>query len=1019
MRYRFGRYELDEETGELRRDGEAVALQPKPFALLRILLRERDRVVSGDELFAALWPEVTVTASSLARAVSLARRAIGDTHRGERIRSVPRLGYRFVGEVIEIGRARPAVGAAGPGAAEPAAAGPALDPHAGEPFVGRAGALRALREAWQRAASGAGGLALVSGAPGIGKTRLVERFASEVERAGGAVLVGRCREDVPAFWPFAQVLRALLARGADPAALAALTESAAELAFLLPELGSPADRAPAAVSPGQQRFLLFDGVTRALLRESRRDPLLLVLEDLHWAGDSSLRMLEHLAYEIADAPILVVATVRDEPRPREHPVEQVLPLLRRQPRCLELPLDRLARRDVAELLEQVLGRAAPPDLTSELFAHSEGVPLFLREAIRLLSSRGDLQHPERARRWALTLPARARDLIQRPLDRLSPGCSDLVRAGAVLGREFTLALATAVAEVPRDVALDLLDEAERAGVLEAAPEAPGSWRFAHALFREAAAEAIPTGTRARLHARAADELTALHAGDPERAVAAVATHLHAALGVVDPARACEVAIRAARRAASLLAHDRAASHYEQALAAQDQIRGGDPALRIETLLDLGEALRLAGDRDRRRAVFAEAMDRAAEHGQPIQAARAAIGFCDLSDWAADDAEAATRVEAAFGQVPEAAALERAGLLTRLAYLSLRRDGERSLRLAREAVDAARRTGDAGVLQEALYALLFRLAGPDHLKERAALAEEAVAAARASRLEDTTLIAMLDVACDSIAQGDLAGAQRWRTQVSQVVGGEPHPVLLWHVRTFDAGAAIAQGRFAEGERLLAEGARLGERIGHPYARGVARGMQVWLLRERGRHAEVLDIFPPRRPVRMGPRQWVQAIIGRSLVAAGRPDEALAHYQDLVARGPSAIPRNIRWQATLAELAHLCADLGDAERADAFVEVLEPVAEQHGVLPLPIFYSGPLAACLGRLHALRGRLHEAERCFEAALASVETLGARPAQVRVLRDLAALLARIGETARAREVREQAAALAAELGGAGNAAA
>jgi DNA-binding winged helix-turn-helix (wHTH) protein/tetratricopeptide (TPR) repeat protein len=1009
MRYRFGRFELDEEAGELRREGKAVPLQPKPFGLLQMLLRERERVVENEEIFEALWPGVTVTPSSLTRAVSLARRAIGDTNKGALISHLARRGYRFTGEVTEIGRPRRGEAPQAPATPTPATSADA------DPFVGRSDAEQTLRGAWHDAASGRGGLVLVSGAAGIGKTRLVGRLVAEAERSGGVTLLGRCREDVPAFWPWAQVLRGLLERGAEPATLLEQPGVADELIEWLPELATSgsepepgSDAKSAALSPEQQRFLLFEAVARMLLRESRRDPLLVWLEDVQWAGASSLRLLEHLAYEVTEARLLLVVTVRDEPRPRDHPVEQVLPTLRQQPRSVDLPLRHLSRGDVSALLEQVIGRAPPSDLTSELFAHSEGVPLFLREAIRLLAERGDLAHPERVRRWALTLPARALDLIRQPLDRLSPACLALVESGAVLGREFPLGLVAAVADEQRDAALDLLDEAERAGVLEAATETPGSWRFVHALFREAAYDAISAGSRARLHARAAVELERRHAGELEQVVSELATHHHAALAVVDPERAFELAVRAARRATRLLAHDHAVTHYGQALAALDQLPTTDSGRRLETLIALGEAHLLAGERERRRAVFAEAMDAARAQGRALEAAVAAVGFCDLADWAAEDPEAYERVADALELVPDGADALRAALLTRLAYLSMRRAMERSESLAREAVAAARQAGDILVLQEALYALFFRLAGPDHLKERATVAEEMLEAVRASRLTDTSLIAMLDMASDRVTVGDLAEATRWRDRVEPLLGAEPRPVLLWHVRTFDAGVAIAQGRFEAAERLVGESARLGQRIEHPYARGVDRALRAWLMHEQGRHEEVLEIFPPRRPVRIGPRQWVGAVIGRTLAALGRADEARLYYEDLMAAGPETIPRNIRWHGVMAELAHLCADLGDADGAESILALLEPVAEQHGVRPLAIHYVGPFTHPLARLHQQIGELRKAERLFERALESVDALGAKPARRRILVDYAELLVATGDAARAGELRAEAAALA-----------
>jgi DNA-binding winged helix-turn-helix (wHTH) protein len=1006
MRFRFGRYELDEEAGELRCDGRPAAIQPKPFALLCLLVRERGRAVSSDELLDLLWPGVAVTPGSLTRAVSLARRAIGDERR-EWLRNVSRRGYRFTAdvEVAEAPAARPAAGAA---------------PEDTRPFVGRGDALARLRSLWSEARAGRGGIALVIGPAGIGKTHLVERFGAEVEAEGSLVLPARARagEGVPAFWLWAQVLRGLAQRGPEPEALRALTGAPAELEGLVPGLDASAGSA-AGLGAEQRRFLFFDGVARLLAKAARRRPLCLVLEDLQWAGAPSLRLLDHLAWEVPGGALLAVGTVREEPRPEGDPLDALLAALRQQGRCAEIPLRGLSRGEVAELLERRLERPAPADLSSELYARTEGVPLVLLEAIRLLEERGELRDPERVRRWSVSLPARTLDLIRRPLARLSPGCAELLEGAAVLGREFAPSLAAAVAERSRDEAALLLDEAARAGAVERVPGDPAAWRFTHALVREAAYEGIAAGRRALLHRRAAEALERRHAVDPERVVAEIAHHRHESLAVGDPELAHAWAVRAAERAARLLAHEQAALHYAQAVAALDAADPVDPVRRLSALFALGEAHRLAGDRPRRRGAFAAAIEAARSLGRPSDRARAAVGFCDLSEWAPSDPEGLAFVSQALAELPADGGLERAQLLTRLAYLSMREHPAQAEPVAREAVALARREADSAVLQDALYTLFFLLAGPDHLEERAALAEESLASMRRAGATDTALITLVDMACERVLLGDRSGALRWRALAGDIAGGDPHHGRLFHLRLFDAGHALLEGRFADAARLAEEAVRLGRRIGHPYTQGIDRSIRAALARERGDDAGLLRIFEPTRPIRLGPVQWVQAQVARSLAALGRAEEARSFHAELVAPGVETIPRNIRWHDTIVEIAHLCADLGDEDTARSLVALLTPVAHHHGVLPLSIYYAGPFTRALARLHETLGHEGEAGALYEQALAASAALAAQPMQARVLAEHGRFLLRRGERASARERLGEACRLATALGMQGVAAA
>jgi DNA-binding winged helix-turn-helix (wHTH) protein len=1004
MVHRFGDYELDETAGELRHRGRAVEIQPKPFALLALLVRERARIVPAREILDALWPDTSVTPASLSRAISHARRAIGDTHRGALIKSFSRRGYRFCADVLALGERVEPTSPNASGPREPAAV-----------FVGREDALARLERAFAGAASGRGAVAIVSGPAGIGKTRLVEHFAGLAGASGARVLFARNRaeEGVPPFWLWVQVLRRLIEADAARALLREAAARSRELAELLPELaGAKVDtREPRASDSEHARFLLFDAVARALARVSRGRPLVIVLEDLQWADPPSLRLLEHLAFEAASEPILVLASVRAGFRERGHPLDRTLAVLRQQERTLELTLDGFSRREVGALLDRTLGRPAPSDLISELFARTEGVPLFLREAIRLLGERGVLEAPEKIPRAGIALPGRALDLIRRALDALSDPARSLVAAGAVLGREFTLAAAAELAEIERDSGLDWIDEATRAGVLEACPDDAASWRFTHALFQEAAYAGLEAGERVRLHLRAARRLERDHASDVGSVIAELAHHHHRALAISDAERALACALRAAEQATQLGAWEQAAQHYEQAVAALAHVRPAEPKRRLGVLLALGESCRLSGERTRRREVFAQAMTIARELGRSEDLARAAIGISDLQDWGVRDDPAQEAVREALRAVGDAPSIARARLLTRLAYFEVRSAHEVAQPIAREAAELARVAGDPEALQDALYVLHFSLGGPDHTAERAQLGEEIVRVARGSRSGDRALIALLDVASDRLMLGDAAGARALRARAAAIAGERPPPAMRWNQGVYATGVALLEGRFDEAATLTRDTFVLGERAEHPYARAVWNAHRMLLAHERGDAEQVLVVFESSFGARERPQEWVQAMAARAKLALGREAEALALFSSLARDEFRDIPRNLRWTGKMVEFAMLCAELGDAARAKSLYDLLAPVEHQHGVMPIAICYGGPVRYVLARLCETIGRREDAVALYEDAHAAAGVLGARPMQARIALRLGVCLG-ARDRRRAKPLFEESARLAGELG-------
>jgi hypothetical protein len=581
----------------------------------------------------------------------------------------------------------------------------------------------------------------------------------------------------------------------------------------------------------------------------------------------------------------------------------------------------------------------------------------------------------------VVLPARALDLIRRPLERLSGATAALVSAAAVLGREFTLPAAAEVAGQERGGALDCLDEAVAAGVLEVAPGGATGFRFTHALFQEAVLSALAPGARARLHLRAAEHLERENAGDPSAVLAELAHHHHRALAVGDPERACQAALRAAEQASRLGAWEQAALHYEQARIAFEQVPGCDPERRLELALDCTEAWRLASERSRRRQSARGAFELARALGRPREMAQAAIGTLDLQEWGVRDEAARRTVEEALAALPEGGSVEEVRLLTRLAYLEVRDAHENAARSARRAVTLARAAGDPDALQDALYTLHFAIGGPDGLAERVALAREIEDVASESKSGDRAVIALLDVAGDRFELGDRAGALRLRSAAQRVAGARPHLGMRWHLEVYDTGIALLEGRLDEVEARVHSALSVGLRAEHPYARGCSRAHRALLARERGDADGVLDALAPAVRAGQGPMHWVYAVSARAQLAAGRAREARERFEALAAGGFVDVPRNLRWTATLVELAHLCAELEDEDRAEPLAALLSPHAHHHGLLPLAICYGGPVSFALAQLARMRG-LHEARVLYADAQAACERIGAATMAERVKR-------------------------------------
>ena len=442
-------------------------------------------------------------------------------------------------------------------------------------LTGRGEELELLRSSWERAARGEQQLAVVTGEPGVGKTRLVVEFARSIARHA-IVLVGRCdREALVAYAPWVTILQWMI-RTTPAQALRqhlAAIDAGSELAQIVPEISTRIHiGAPGSATPDGRRYRLFEAASQLLAAASHGAPILLIIDDLHWADRGSLLLLRHMIRSTRQAAICVVITHRNDVPEWSSEFRDLVESLRREHTPTRVALHRLSDDDVRHMIEEWTGRDAPLSLTRLVARHTEGNPLFVVEMLKHLEETGVLtvsqEWHERITLADVGLPEGIRQLIGRRLERLGLTMRRLLTVGAVMGREFRLTDIEALVDVGEDAVLDAMDEALTASIVTEEAGAPGTFSFTHTLIREALYTSITAARRVRLHHRIATALEQ-QVSPCESRVAELAYHFGQAAVYKNADKAVAYAARAGDHAGTALAFEHAAHWYEVALRAMD------------------------------------------------------------------------------------------------------------------------------------------------------------------------------------------------------------------------------------------------------------------------------------------------------------------------------------------------------------------------------------------------------------------------------------------------------------------
>ncbi len=668
-------------------------------------------------------------------------------------------------------------------------------------LIGRDHALTAVRAELNRTLTSHGGLVLVSGEAGIGKTTFAASVADEARHNNALVISGTAwdRDGAPGYWPWIQVVRDLQ-RSAEPDEWESASAAAGQaLSYLV----GAADGPPTSDITGDCTFWVHDSLTTLLVTASRNRPVIVVLDDLHWADAASIALLEFLAHHAWFERVLVVGTYRDvEVEAANHPLGSLLPAM--ATKATNLRLNGLDTDQVGTLLERTAGHEPESALAARVHRRTGGNPFFVEQLARLWQSGSPID---------VTTPGIC-ETIRTRLSHLPSAVVDVLTTAAVAGSEFDREVLVTAAETPSGQLDSSLDRAVTAGLLTRLDA--GRFAFVHDLVRESLhADLDATALRAR-HAAITRGVERLGVADTRADPGFLAHHAYLAVPEVAAAQAREYLLVAGRNACCWLAAEEAARHFGRAL----ELTGTElPEERAHIALDLGSTQHFAGHLTQARATFEEVVTTGRALGDARMLARAALGMHALGvmDPAQDGQRGIELVDEAHAGLVEQEVASNDPLLVRtLAAASRARShlvpgDDRPAELSARAVHLARTCGDDETLAFSLLAQHDAIWEPGTAPERAELAAEMGRVAR--RVRDPELEPQASLLCTValLEQGDPRGLDEHDAFLT-IVERTRLPRNRYLALSRQAAIATFLGRFGEARAAIDDAFALGKRLG---------------------------------------------------------------------------------------------------------------------------------------------------------------------------------------------------------------
>jgi tetratricopeptide (TPR) repeat protein len=822
---------------------------------------------------------------------------------------------------------------------------------------------------------------MVVGEPGIGKTALCEQLATYVSIRGGRTLVGHCYEEGSLSLPYLAFVEAMrtyvLSR--DPDGLKSdLGSGAADVARIVSEVR---DRVSVelrdASDPEDDRWRLLQSVTTFLRNAASVQPLVIVLEDLHWADRGTLDLLQHVARNLQGARLVVVGTYRDVEVDRSHPLSGAVAELRRSGSFLRLPLRGLTVDEVHRMYESLRGNEVPWNQAEQVHRQTEGNPLFVQEVLRYLVEEGIVVREGGryvAQQPGEGVPEGLRDVIGRRLSHLDDKTNTVLSVASVVGRDFRLDVLQKVAGLGEEDLYAALEEASERAIVEQVHSPGGvAFRFTHAMFRTLLYEEIFAPRRIRLHQQVGRALEEIYARRLEEHAAELAEHFTQSTEAADLEKAVRYGELAAERATGVFAYGEAVRHLEQALRAQDVLDSDDLVRNCDLQLALGEALLAMSDRKRLTQEVAPAVlslaQRLEDDARAWRACRLVLEVSsgvqtpELTEWqgiAERYVEHDLRARIRLNRSKAGVALQ----------LGRRRE---AAALLRESLPMARTIGDLDAeFGIAFMAMAFSVLEPDEVLQ---LIEDFVPRPRTGVTTQTLTFFLGGGAGAILGWGDRKRFEELLNELKVLADRTHHVGAISIVQFMSATLLCMDGHLEESSELFLQSMR--SSIPPP------GGMIPVALLYLGRINELLEVRDAF-PAGIANQPVVRLTLARYLLEGGDKEAA----SEILSQSLALVPTGS--EADLVDfLAYMLLEVsigaGNSAAVERFYEAMMARPRGNTMIPLA-------GICkprdLGKAAVMLGRVEEARQHMEEALAFCEQIRHRPDIALCHLDLAELL-------------------------------